>query len=109
MTDRRSRIQRSKRRTALAVYATTAALFAIVSGSLGLRMAQGQDPGLGALNASVTRTAAHSHHKSWTTAKLRTTTSGHVVRVTQPGTPGGSATAGHRSTPATHHREGHDA
>jgi hypothetical protein len=32
----------------MTVYATTAALFTLVAGSLGVRMAQGQDPSLGA-------------------------------------------------------------
>ena len=53
MTDRRERMQRSKRRTALAVYAITALLFALVAGSLGTRLAQGQDPAIGAGTAKV--------------------------------------------------------
>lgn len=63
-------------RNALAVYATSAALFASVFGFLGLRVAQGQDPslGAGALSAQVTPSSgAASHH---TGAPLRTSTSG---------------------------------
>lgn len=48
MTDRRAQIQRSKRRTSLAVYGVSAALFATVAGGLGVQMANGQDPAIGA-------------------------------------------------------------
>lgn len=48
MTDRRAQMQRSKRRTALAVYGVSAALFATVAGGLGVQMANGQDPAIGA-------------------------------------------------------------
>lgn len=53
MTDRRAQMQRSKRRTTLAVYAITALLFALVTGVLGTRLAQGQDPAIGAGKAKV--------------------------------------------------------
>jgi len=109
MTDARTRMQRSRRRTAMAVYATTAALFAIVGGSLSMRMAQGHDPSLGALSAGVTQTAAH-HHKGWTAKPLRTTASGHVIKASQPS--GGSApSTAPAAGPTTRHHasEGHDA
>lgn len=55
-TDRRAGLQRSRRRTLLAVYASAAAAFAIAAGWLGLAMAQGRDPALG----PATRTASAS-------------------------------------------------
>lgn len=109
MTDHRSQMQRSRRRTAVAVYATTAALFAIVGGSLSVRMAQGQDPSLGALSAKVTQTAAH-HHKGWTAKPLRTTASGHVIKTAQPANGGAPSTAPAATHSTRHHTsEGHDA
>ena len=59
MTDRRAQMQRSKRRTALAVYAITARSCSRSSpGLLGTRMAQGQDPAIGAGKAKVAQVAA---------------------------------------------------
>lgn len=109
MTDARTRMQRSRRRTALAVSTTTAALFAITAGSLGVRMAQGHDPSLGSLSAKVGQTAAH-HHKGWTAKPLRTTASGHVIKASQPTGTSAPSTAP-AASPATRHNasEGHDA
>ncbi len=108
MTDPRSQIRRSRRRTSVAVYATTAAMFAIVGGSLSVRMAQGHDPSLGSLSAQVTQTSAH-HHKGWTKKALRTTPSGHVIQTSQPaaGAAGTSAPTSHSTRHDT--SEGHDA
>lgn len=109
MTDARTRMRRSRRRTALAVYTTTAALFAIVGGSLGIRMAQGHDPSLGSLSAKAAQTSAH-HHKGWTAKPLRTTASGHVIKASQPAGGGAPSTAPVASPATRHHAsEGHDA
>lgn len=109
MTDQRARTQRSRRRTSVAVYATTAALFAIVGGSLSVRMAQGHDPSLGSLSAKVTQTAGH-HHKGWTAKPLRTTASGHVIKASQPASTGAPSTAPAATHSTRHHTsEGHDA
>jgi len=109
MTDRRTQMQRSRRRTSLAVYGTTAALFAVVGGSLSVRMAQGQDPSLGSLSAKVTQTSGH-HHKGWTAKPLRTTASGHVIKTSQPASTGSpSAAPAANSTTRHHTSEGHDA
>lgn len=63
-------------RNALAVYATSAALFASVFGFLGLRVAQGQDPSLGA-GAQVAQVAPSSDAPAQRSgAPLRTSTSG---------------------------------
>lgn len=98
-----------RRRTSVAVYATTAALFAIVGGSLGVRMAQGHDPSLGSLSARVTQTAAH-HQKGWTATPLRTTASGHVIKSSQPASTGAPSTAPAATHSTRHHTsEGHDA
>jgi hypothetical protein len=110
MTDQRSQIRRSRRRTSVAVYATTAALFAIVGGSLSVRMAQGQDPSLGSLSAQVTQTSAHHHHRGSTTKPLRTTASGHVIQAAQPKSNGAPSTAPAATHSTRHHSsEGHDA
>jgi hypothetical protein len=53
MTDRRAQMKRSKRRTSLAVYGVSAALFATVAGGLGVQMANGQDPAVGATKTQV--------------------------------------------------------
>lgn len=109
MTDPRAQVRRSRRRTSFAVYATTAALFAIVGGSLSVRMAQGQDPSLGALSAKVTQTSAH-HSRGWTAKPLKTTASGHVIKTTQPASTGAPSTAPAAAHPTRHHSsEGHDA
>ena len=107
MTDQRTQIQRSRRRTSIAVYATTAALFAIVGGSLSARMAQGHDPSLGSLSAKVTQSAGH-HHKG--SKPLRTTASGHVIKASQPAGTGAPSTAPAATHSTRHHTsEGHDA
>lgn len=81
MTDRRR--PRALGRNAIAVYATTAALFASVFGFLGLRVAQGQDPSLGALTAQVAPSAHTSAHGA---APLRTRTSGGATTAAAPTT-----------------------
>jgi len=50
-TDRRYALQRSRRRTVVAVYGVAAATFALVAGGLGLGMARGHDPALGPASA----------------------------------------------------------
>lgn len=55
MTDRRAQLKRSKRRTSLAVYGVSAALFATVAGGLGVQMANGQDPAVGAKATQVAK------------------------------------------------------
>jgi len=110
MTDQRTQIQRSRRRTSIAVYATTAALFAIVGGSLSARMAQGHDPSLGSLSAKVTQSASGHHHKGSTAKPLRTTASGHVIKASQPASAGAPSTAPAATHSTRHHTsEGHDA
>ena len=109
MTDQRTQIQRSRRRTSIAVYATTAALFAIVGGSLSARMAQGHDPSLGSLSAKVTQSASGHHHKGSTAKPLRTTASGHVIKASQPAGNGAPSTAPATNPTTRHHSEGHDA
>ena len=109
MTDQRTQIQRSRRRTSIAVYATTAALFAIVGGSLSVRMAQGQDPSLGSLSAQVTQTSARHHHKGGASKPLRTTASGHVIKASQPTSTGAPSTAPAATHSRHHTSEGHDA
>ena len=110
MTDQRTQIQRSRRRTSIAVYATTAALFAIVGGSLSARMAQGHDPSLGSLSAQVTQTSARHHHKGGASKPLRTTASGHVIKASQPASTGAPSTAPAATHSTRHHTsEGHDA
>jgi len=109
MTDQRTPLQRSRRRTSLAVYGTTAVLFAVVGGSLSARMAQGHDPSLGSLSAKVTQTSARHHHSGSTAKPLRTTASGHVIKASQPAGNGAPSTAPATNPTTRHHSEGHDA
>jgi hypothetical protein len=87
--------KRSRRRNALSVYATTAALFVTVGGFLGVRMANGQDPALGQLGAQRAQVVAAggptAGHVNAAGAKpLQTRTSG--AAATTPASPNAPAT-----------------
>jgi hypothetical protein len=104
MTDHRHTAARSRRRTALSVYATTLALFAIVLGSMGLRVAQGQDPALGPATASVAAQPGAHNASSWTAKPLKTSTSGHHGTTQSTKRP---ARSGH-TVVAHHNGNGHE-
>ena len=96
MTDRRAQIARSKRRSSMAVYAVSAALFATVAGALGVQMAQGQDPAIGPKKAQV----ATVQPRKVLVRKVVVTRRIVVIEPAPSATPPASSPSGQASAPA---------
>jgi hypothetical protein len=92
----RRRPARAAGRSALAVYATCAALFLLVTGFLGVRVAQGQDPSLGAANPAQVAQAQPARRVL--VRKVVVTRHVTVIRAGSAGS--GSATAAPAPAPA---------
>jgi hypothetical protein len=94
MTDQRPaprrRPARAAGRSALAVYATCAALFLLVTGFLGVRVAQGQDPSLGAANPAQLAQAQAQPARRVLVRKVIVTRHVTVIRAASPGSGGGA-------------------